>query len=348
MKVTIQTKSGQFACEAEPGETILAAGLRSGISLPYECATGTCGTCRARVMQGDTEMSWAEAPGAAKLKRERGDCLMCQTVPRSDTLVRVPSLTVASAPPDPLSPAHRKGEIVARQALTRDVVHLDVRLDRPISFKPGQFVTFQVEGVTGARAYSMVNYAAETRAVSFVVKRLVSGAFTRWLFEAMEVGAPVRLFGPLGAATFDPAADGSILCAGGGSGIAGLMSIVGSACQARHFDRHAGHVYFGVRTMQDTFYMAELANFVRAAEGALQVTVVLSDEAPPADRHPDFPELRLDHGFVHQAMARGMAGRFDGLTAFVAGPPPMVDAAIRVLITEGKLPVSAIRYDKFS
>ena len=44
MKVKVQTKSGQFDFECEQDENLLYAGLRNGLTLPYECATGTCGT----------------------------------------------------------------------------------------------------------------------------------------------------------------------------------------------------------------------------------------------------------------------------------------------------------------
>ncbi|MGI9501545.1 MAG: 2Fe-2S iron-sulfur cluster-binding protein, partial [Geminicoccaceae bacterium] len=93
MTITLQTKSGEFAVEGGVGEPLLHAGLRAGLRLPYECATGTCGTCRARVMTGDVDRGWEDAPGAAKLKREKGDVLMCQAVARSDCLLRIPSET---------------------------------------------------------------------------------------------------------------------------------------------------------------------------------------------------------------------------------------------------------------
>ena len=89
MTITLQTKSGEFAIEATPDEPVLHAGLRAGIRLPYECATGTCGTCRARVMTGDVGFGWDDAPGAAKIKREKGDVLMCQAVARGDCLLRI-------------------------------------------------------------------------------------------------------------------------------------------------------------------------------------------------------------------------------------------------------------------
>ena len=43
-----------------------------------------------------------------------------------------------------------------------------------------------------------------------------------------------------------------------------------------------------------------------------------------------------------------MAARYDNVTAFVAGPPPLVDGAIRLLVTEARLASQFIRYDKFS
>ena len=43
-----------------------------------------------------------------------------------------------------------------------------------------------------------------------------------------------------------------------------------------------------------------------------------------------------------------MKDRFAGVRAYVAGPPPMVDASLRLLLREARLPPADIRYDKFS
>ncbi|MDH3742740.1 MAG: 2Fe-2S iron-sulfur cluster binding domain-containing protein [Hyphomicrobiales bacterium] len=348
MKITLQTKSGQYEYDCAPGETILCAGLRHGITLPYECATGTCGTCRGRVMEGDAVMGWEEAPGAARLKREKGDCLMCQTVVSSDALVRVASQNVFGEFPKGHVPVHCNGTIANCRKLTRDVMHFDVMIDQSMSFDAGQFVTLAVAGVTGPRAYSMVNYDQATGRLTFVVKRLPGGAFSDWLFETEVAGAMLKVFGPLGAATFYPDEGKNIICIGGGSGIAGMMSIIDRACQENYFKNHKGYVFFGVRTLKDCFYMAELSGFAASAGSNLDVTVSLSDEDPGLAAHPEFDNLKLDTGFVHEAASRAMTGKFDNMVGYVAGPPPMVDAALRVLIAEGKLPPADIRYDKFS
>ena len=51
-------------------------------------------------------------------------------------------------------------------------------------------------------------------------------------------------------------------------------------------------------------------------------------------RHAAHPELRFDAGFAHEAAMRGMAGRRENAMACLAGPPPMVDATLRALVTE--------------
>ncbi len=347
MKLTLQTKSGLFEVEADQGETVLAAALRQGVTLPYECATGTCGTCRGRVMEGKAEMAWAEAPGAARLNREKGDCLLCQTRVSTDAVVRVATDKARRLNGETALPAYRRARLEDPRTLTHDVMEFTLALDAPMRFEAGQFVILEAPGLTGARAYSMVNFEPECDRAVFVVKRKPGGGFSDWLFGGDVEGAELRMFGALGAATFHEDEGRNILCIAGGSGIAGIMSILDRATAACHFASHRGDVFFGVRTLADGFYLDELAGFVERAGGNLAVTLALSHEDAGDGEHPDHPGIRLATGFVHEAASRAMAGRYEAPLGYVAGPPPMVDAAIRLLITEGKLPVSDIRYDKF-
>jgi toluene monooxygenase electron transfer component len=156
----------------------------------------------------------------------------------------------------------------------------------------------------------------------------------------------VQVFGPLGRATFHPDEDRDIVALAGGSGIAGIMSILEHATQCGHFRRRRGAVYFGVRTLSDGFYLDRLARHVAAADGNLNVVLALSHETPNTTHHLGFPGVRLGHGFVHDVAARDLAGRCDNVSAFVAGPPPMVDGAIRTLLAQS-VPSAQIRYDKF-
>ncbi|MEK7717133.1 MAG: cytochrome b N-terminal domain-containing protein, partial [Pseudomonadota bacterium] len=48
-------RPGDATVAARPGETILEAGLRAGIALPFECRSGGCGVCKCAVLQGTVD-----------------------------------------------------------------------------------------------------------------------------------------------------------------------------------------------------------------------------------------------------------------------------------------------------
>jgi toluene monooxygenase electron transfer component len=347
MKITVQANSGEFSFDCEATERLLYAGLTQGLRLPYECATGTCGTCRGRVVQGNTLVEWDAAPGYARLKRAKGDVLMCQARPTTDCVVRVPANLVADLG-SPTLPHHRRGLIAQARRLVRDVIEIDISLERPVTFDAGQFVVLEVPGLQGGRAYSMVNFRRDSARLTFVIKQKPGGGFSDWLFGNAVAGRELNVFGPLGAATFRPAEGRNILCIAGGSGIAGMLSILEHARSEGYFRDHGGHVFFGVRGLADGFYLQELSDYVAAATGKLQVTLALSHEPAASASHPQFPHIGLAAGMVTDVMAREMSGRYDGTVSFIAGPTPMVDEALRILIRVARQPAAFVRYDKYT
>jgi ring-1,2-phenylacetyl-CoA epoxidase subunit PaaE len=63
------------------GESILDAALRAGMDLPYACRGGMCSTCRAKVVEGDTQMDVNYSLEPWEL--EAGFVLTCQAHPVS-------------------------------------------------------------------------------------------------------------------------------------------------------------------------------------------------------------------------------------------------------------------------
>ena len=346
MRVQLNARNRAYEFEAEPGEKILFAGLRARVDLPYECGTGTCGTCKARLVDGRVDDGWPEAPGRKYLKGA-GEFLMCQCAAAGDVTAEVASFVYA-IDSGAFPAAKMSGAVAGTRALTHDVTALEIALDRPVDFDAGQFMAVMMPGVPGFRGYSMVNFDRRTRRLDFVVKKKPGGGVSEWLFGQPERATRVELFGPLGKATFHPSLGKHILCIAGGSGIAGMMAILSRACQERYFDQFRGDVFFGVRTMADAFYLDELEAFRRSFPGQLDITVALSDEDAAAAAARGHPLLRFERGLVHEVAKKAMQGRFSNVRAYLAGPPPAVDAAIRFLLLEAKLTADNIRYDKFS
>jgi len=344
VKIAVSGKGGSADFTCDPREKILHAALRHGVELPYECATGTCGTCKAKLVSGRVESDWPDAPGK-KYFRAETDILTCQSVAHEDCTLEVFAIKPSEATS---APRATTGTLRDVRQLTHDVVAFEVELDAPMDFDAGQFALLTVPGVPGARAYSMVNFDRGARRLSFVVKKKPGGGVSEWLFGGDVEGTRLDVFGPVGHAIWQPGTAKHVLCIAGGSGIAGMMSVLAHACQAQHFEQWDGHVFFGVRGARDAFFFDELDAFRACFPARLSITIALSDEDVPDALVAKYPGFGFARGFVHAVAGERMKDRFAGVRAYVAGPPPMVDASLRLLLREARLPPADIRYDKFS
>ncbi|WP_284508822.1 2Fe-2S iron-sulfur cluster binding domain-containing protein [Caballeronia sp. GACF5] len=344
MKITIHSRTGRHDFETDGRSSLLIAGLANGLSLPYACASGTCGTCSARLRSGSYIDRWDSAPGRSKMAKE-DEILLCQCSPEGDCELELKQ-TVPSVVSDEHVPFFVDATLKSWTMLTADVASWELDLDRPMDYQAGQFVLLSMKGIPGSRAYSIVNYERGSTRIELLVKKKPGGGFSEDLFRENPVGRRFQVIGPLGRSVFKPELGKDLLCIAGGSGIAGMMSILSHADKIGYFARRRGDVFFGVRTMKDAFFLHRLA---RLAHGCSQIKVFvcLSDETVPSEYIADHPGLQFAHGFVHEVAIREMKGRLGNTHAFVAGPPPAVDAAMRSLVIQGKLSPTHIYCDKF-
>ena len=82
---TLDGTSASVESPVSAHETILNAALRVRSDVPFACAGGVCGTCRARVVTGAVSMTENYALEADEI--ERGYVLTCQSHPQSDRVV---------------------------------------------------------------------------------------------------------------------------------------------------------------------------------------------------------------------------------------------------------------------
>jgi len=66
------------------GETILDAGLREGIALPFDCRNGGCGECKATLRSGTVEMGAYQGGALSAGERAAGKILPCVCTLRED------------------------------------------------------------------------------------------------------------------------------------------------------------------------------------------------------------------------------------------------------------------------
>jgi ring-1,2-phenylacetyl-CoA epoxidase subunit PaaE len=82
---TLDGLQGEVKSPKGQRETVLNAALRVRPDVPFACAGGVCGTCRAKVVEGSVDMDENYALETDEV--EKGYVLTCQSHPTSDKLV---------------------------------------------------------------------------------------------------------------------------------------------------------------------------------------------------------------------------------------------------------------------
>ena len=165
------------------------------------------------------------------------------------------------------------------------------------------------------------------------------GQGTHALFDRLAVGDEIGLDGPYGAAYLRPEAPRDIVCVAGGSGLAPMLSIARGAAAAGLLGQRRLYFFYGARTPRDVCGEAQLAELAGYSEHIVYVPVV---SLPGEDG-----SWNGETGYVHDAVARRLAGRLGEFEYYFAGPPPMTLALQEMLMIGHSVPFEQIHFDRF-
>lgn len=331
--VTLAPFGIQFECGAD--ESILSAALRQGVGLRYGCKHGACGSCKAKIVEGEVDLTQASGFALMQFERDGGMALLCSAYPLEDIVVELEDYDEAELyAARPIVECDCR--VSRRRKISPDIWQLMIEIDGAASFgfDAGQFVEVNVPGTDEWRAYSMANAPAEGLAVELLIKELPGGRFSAFLAEEMCEGDVVRIRGPYGQFKVNEGTAPIVMVAGG-SGMAPILSMLRTLAE----QRCARNIvfYYGARTAKDLICAEEIAALASSL-GSLTYVPVLSEPAPESS-------WSGETGLVTAAIER-QAGNLRAAEAYLCGPPAMIDAAIDVLKRKGMFG-SRIRYDKF-
>jgi CDP-4-dehydro-6-deoxyglucose reductase len=302
------------------GETILEAGLREGLALPYECRNGGCGVCLCRVERGTLEHRPYQPGALPDALKAQGMALMCCAMPTSDLVIEVEGLVGGA----PAAPALHEGRVVAMEPLAADVMRVLIELPagQRLAFRAGQYVNIVLEDGQ-RRAFSFASAPHDGDRIELHIRRIPGGRFTGHVFGGMKVGDTLRFEGPLGSFVLTDS-ERPILFVAGATGFAPVKSILQDAFHRGV--RRPMRLYWGVRRRAD-LYLLELAESWQREHANFQVIPVLSEPQPQ------------DHwsgrtGLVHEAMLADQ-GDLTGFEVYVCGSLKMVEAAVPEFMAHG-------------
>jgi ferredoxin-NADP reductase/ferredoxin len=326
--VTIEGQDRSFNCG---DSVILDAAIAEGVSLPYNCRGGACGTCKAQVIEGAVEHGWMIGLGISDEEIREGRCLLCSCKPKSERLVlrMLKQLEVLGAP---IKPGTFDSEVLAVRRLSPVVVNITLLVDAASEFRfeAGMHVYVTPLGVAASRPYSIATSpvpggAAPDGMIDLLIARHEHGVVSRALCDRVCAGDILRVSGPFGTFGAPPANQGSVLMLAGGTGVAPLMSIAAALLGIGHKEK----VLFALcaRTPMDVVMLDCLKRLtIRYPNLCVEVYVSRSAgrEIPQKWRAG-----RITEHLGHDPKLRG----FDRL--LIAGPPEYVSACARHAVEVG-------------
>lgn len=365
MSHSVQLARSERRFTVEPGETILSAGLRQGLALPFGCQSGGCGSCRVRLESGHVEYPEPIAgrpPALSEVEIKAGYILMCLARARSDLELDLHQPSEL----EQLRPRQLTVRVAGHRPLSHDVIELRVKLPQgqPFRFLPGQYVDFllptgpgpfesgpraAVTGIGSAalapgaahsrqalhkrRSFSIANADASGLMLEFHLRVTPGGMFAHYVRDQMPERTLLRFEGPLGAFYLREDSARPALLMAGGTGFGPVKSILERQLKSK--PSRPLHLFWGARALRD-LYLDSLAREWAQQHSNFHYTPVLSEPDAVWDG---------ERGLVHEALLRTYP-KLAGYEVYMAGPPAMIHASKQAFGAAG-LDADHLFYDSF-
>ena len=317
---------------AHEDESILAAAIRHGLTLPYSCRNGSCASCKGKLVQGEIDYGRYDPSALTEAERSAGMALFCQAVATSDVVIEVRELDALKDIPVRTLPCR----VLRMERLAHDVMvlHLKTPGSERLQYLAGQYIDILLRNGQ-RRSFSIANAPHHDECIQLHVRHVPGGQFTEHVFKKMRQKDLLRFIGPLGSFFLREDSQRPLIFMAGATGMGPIKAII-EHCLAANNTRPM-HLYWGVRAKRDLYMQQLLSEWAESYEG-LRYTPVLSE--PAVD---DCWQGRT--GWVHKAIVEDYPD-LSVYEVYACGPPPMVSAGSRAFAAQG-LDLENYYYDSF-
>lgn len=111
-------------------------------------------------------------------------------------------------PPD-AADLYLKAVVIAKEALSVDVVRLRLRPEKDLEYHPGQFLNLRREDGL-VRSYSLAGVPQLDPYLELQVKRMHNGRMSNWIHDKLDVGRALDVQGPNGESFYVPGRCGGV------------------------------------------------------------------------------------------------------------------------------------------
>lgn len=324
MAYQVKIAPSGYVFNVDEDEYIVEAALNSGITFPYGCRSGVCGTCFGKVLSGELFYPDDLPMALSEEEHEEGHALFCQAVAKSDLHIEVGEIKMASDITVQIKILPVK--IADLYKVADDVMQVTLKLPETESFvfRAGQYIDILLNDGR-KRAFSLATAPTGEKFLELHIRHVENGDFTSRVFEQLQEKDLLRIEGPHGNFFLRDSERAKILV-GGGTGFAPLKGMIEQEIQ-QGVDTPI-HLYWGVRAEKD-LYAKGLAEKWAAQYDNINFIPVLSEP-----EETDSWSGRT--GFVHLSVLEDFAD-LSNFDIYMSGPPPMVNAASSTFTQQGAI-----------
>jgi len=324
----IKIESSQLEFDVKPSQTILEGAIAAGITIPYGCQDGACGSCKGKVISGKFFLNDYQSSALTDSDIKAGMTLYCRAMAQGDLVIEpnVPEIF------DEYSPKVMPVRVESLTKLNHDVMQMYLKLpaSEKLIFKAGQYIEFLMADGS-RRAFSMANAPHESM-IELHLRLIEGGKFTSFVFNEMKEKSIHRIEGPIGQ-FYLRESEKPIVFIAGGTGFAPIKSII----EDMIFNKNKRKIYLyrGVRSEKD-FYMTDLVNSWNKKLENLTYIPVVEDGSVKDARN----------GYVHHAVLEDF-NKLSDIQIYCCGAPGLVENAF-IDLTKNGLPDDQFFADAFT
>lgn len=221
--------------------------------------------------------------------------------------------------------------------------HLSIPEVEIFSFKPGQFVTFDLpvgeKRIQRWRSYSIASAPSETNEIELCIVHFEHGLGSSYFFEQVELGTQLKFKSAEGGFMLPDVIDHDLVMICTGTGIAPFRSMIQDIFQKKMPHKKI-HLIFGTRKKDDILYIVEWEALMNTLPD-FKFDVSLSRE----QNLNNTPYLHT--GYVHPIYQNEYANVRSDVHFYICGWSKMIDQAVANLFLDMKYSRNQIHYELY-
>lgn len=207
----------------EGSDSILEAGLRSGLALDYGCSNGNCGKCKAKVVSGQVKKIAPHDYALSDTEKGLGIILACCNTAVTDVVLEAEeALGAYDIPQQEIDVRIKKIEQPDDRVL---ILHAKTPRTERLRFLAGQYLTLQLDSLP-ALGCSIASCPCDDMNLQFHIPASAGNPFIEALAQSCKANDTLSIKGPQGDFTLNEDSPRSLLFIAVNAGFGPVKSLI--------------------------------------------------------------------------------------------------------------------------